>query len=264
MTLSIDVPDKKDDEDDGFDKLGDFSLIPQGPPPGATENSMLTSRWAPLWMWPTAAALAYGAYEGGDLLGRYINKKRRKSRRQRTIDAAREDYDAAMEEQRNAANPKVAAYDSELDSLFDNVRVLNDNMADELTLEDGLRLEKAAGGPEGDAAKPSSGGGFGNWVNPFDLPNVDYGQLGEDISQKFAPPVSRYAGALGLLAVLTGIPSGVLVYNKLRQDPKQKDLTEAIRRRRAETYRRRPAPVQLEINTVNAREDDDDEITVAT
>jgi hypothetical protein len=152
-----------------------------------------------------------------------------------------------MEEQRNAANPKVAAYASELDSLFDNVRVLNDNMVE--------GLEKAA--------DPFKFLGR-EFVNPLDLAKVDYGQLGEDLSEKFAPPISRYAGALGLLAVMTGIPSGVMVYNKLRQDPKQKDLTEAIRRRRAETYRRRPAPVQLELNTVNAREDDDDEITVAT
>lgn len=205
-----------------------------GPPPDATESSMLTTKWAPMWLWPGAAALMYGGYEAGDLLGRYINKKRRKYLRKKTIATARSDYDDAIKEQREAA--KAASYEGEIDDLFDAARTINDSMSDALEKESEITLPL----------------GLGSLKTPNDLFKLPFGEISEEFGRKFAPAISRYAGTLGIMAVLAGIPSGMLVYNRLRQHPKQDDLTEAIRRRRAEMARRRPSPIQLELSPIAA------------
>jgi hypothetical protein len=209
----------------------------KGPPEGTTGASMLTTKWAPMWLWPGAAALMYAGYEGGDLLGRYINKKRRKSRRERSISTARSDYDAAIKEQREAA--KEASYEGEIDNLFDASRALNDRMS--------AVMEKEAGG----------------YKHLGDIAKLDFGAIGKKFGKKFAPAISRYAGTLGIMAVLAGIPSGMMVYDKLRKDPKQDDLTEALRRRRSEMARRRPSAVQLELNMIAAPEDEDTDDAIA-
>tara|TARA_B100000700_G_scaffold297748_1_gene362941 strand:- start:1274 stop:2164 length:891 start_codon:yes stop_codon:yes gene_type:complete len=169
------------------------------------------SDWSQSVTYPLAVALGIGGIYGGMSLGDYIHNKRREALRRRAIDRAKDKYEDALEDQYELAHEKLSSAEPS------GADILN-------TVFDGI--VKSA---NGESKTPHNY--FGN---------------NSDIIGDMKRTAAKGVGVLGALAVLTGIPAGIIAYGLTRKGETQRgSLTEAMRRRRAETARIRPQALYL-------------------
>jgi hypothetical protein len=192
---------------------------------------------APVVMWPAMAALSSAGFLGGMSLVDYIAEQRRKRVREDQLQDAKDTYSEALREQFATGNrapeedEKVAfiAEDSggELDRIYDGLVKYSD---------DGFNAFQGHQFPFAGKAK---------WLWDQARDHANLGTAGKG------------AGFLSLVAALTALGTGHMVYKSVRSAPGRRNIiSEAMRRRKSELARRQPQAIHLTPGEVEEVEED--------
>ena len=192
------------------------------------------------WQYPPLVAgvmgAGYGGYHLTNALGRYLAEKKRKRTREQAVADATEDYETAIAAQFEGS--KEASIPSKL--------------SDELDVLQGV-FYKASGSGSGISGHP--------WFQGMLDMIPDDGQVTETIEAikgGAKKSLGVYGGLLTALAGGVGVPAAMAAYGHVRNKRRvQTPLAEAMRRRRTELARRRPAPIYITPGEEIVHEEDD-------
>jgi hypothetical protein len=206
------------------------------------------------WQWPPLVAgtmaAGYGGYQLTHALGKYLAEKKRKRTREQAVADATEDYETAIAEQFEGGmehdNPdlwgKVAS-------------VRPGNLSDELDVLQGVFYKVAQRGSGGHSIGNNS---FVQSIMDMLPSDQTVSDIKDTVMDTAEDAAGKYTGFLTGLAGAVGVPAAMVAYNHARKRRKmQTPLAEAMRRRRTELARRRPAPIYITPGEEIVHEEDD-------
>lgn len=260
------APEEEEEEEEELDKV---AAAPNHQPYG-----MLSGDWNPLITYPGMIAGSYGSFHLVNSIGKYLAKKYRAFHRREELEDAEGEYEDAIREQFSEAVKQSAVSDDTppdtgllLSATFAGLSGHQEHYikeaqgvqpgaaaADKFTrwLSDAFRAARDQSRDVGDAV----GTAFGDARDKVEEvraalvkdPTLGARKWVEETAWPAVRPYGgMYLGGLAALAAITGIPIAHWVYSKTRTKPKDRSaILEAMRRRKSEQARRKPAPLLLE------------------